>query len=371
MITSKVSMWDLFPQPLFNEMVREGYVNIQRNGYLEIANYSNKTQYEQKWNEVTLNCRGLIYDIRTKIVIARGFKKFFNWDDSTQPYPPSGTCIRMPKMDGSLGILYPCWDYPNEGYHIATRGSFGSDQAKEATKMFDEVYGSEFFRNDDGFDTTKYSYLFEIIYPENRIVVDYGSERKLVLLDVLETATGKSDLAAFDETPWPHKVEKLLLKGFADTMASEIPDGEEGFVFYWPSKDFRVKMKSAEYLEIHKLVFGLNARVVWERLGKGETWQEICEKIPDEFHPWVRNLNNSLYQQQRDIIVEVGRQWASVLSLLPKEFTRKEFAEKAVRFPLKQYLFMFYDNKSIANEVWNTLKPSGVDKITTLSEDTA
>ena len=43
------------------------------------------------------------------------------------------------------------------------------------------------------------TYLFEIIYPENRIVVDYGDYKGLVLIDVIDNETGKSDLQEFDD----------------------------------------------------------------------------------------------------------------------------------------------------------------------------
>jgi hypothetical protein len=36
-----------------------------------------------------------------------------------------------------------------------------------------------------------FTYLFEIIYPENRIVVDYNGEERLVLLGIINTETGE------------------------------------------------------------------------------------------------------------------------------------------------------------------------------------
>ena len=44
---------------------------------LTIYNYSQATQYEAHWDEVTLQCRGLVVDDMGTIV-ARPFKKFFN-----------------------------------------------------------------------------------------------------------------------------------------------------------------------------------------------------------------------------------------------------------------------------------------------------
>ena len=86
------------------------------------------------------------------------------------------------KLDGSLGILYWLGDEP----YIATRGSFESPQAQIATELL-RAYDLS------GLDRRR-TYLFEIIYPENRIVVNYDDRRELVLLAIIDTATGREFL---------------------------------------------------------------------------------------------------------------------------------------------------------------------------------
>lgn len=183
---------DLFSAERFDEMIRDGYVTVREHpiGELFIANYTAQTQYEYLWNEVTSICRGLIYDTKGNVV-ARPFAKFLNWDDSGAPKPPVGPMIRMPKMDGSLGILYNYVpDSVREhgvfdtGYcGIATRGSFESEQAKWASQFLTDAWYKD--RSVVGELTSLalsgYTPLFEIIYPENRIVVDYGGDRKSVV----------------------------------------------------------------------------------------------------------------------------------------------------------------------------------------------
>lgn len=48
---------------------------------LTIWNYTEKVQYENLWDEITLMCRGLVTDDKGSIV-ARPFKKFFNWEEN-------------------------------------------------------------------------------------------------------------------------------------------------------------------------------------------------------------------------------------------------------------------------------------------------
>ncbi len=362
-----ITLDDLFSDGLFDRMLDEKYVRQQYHpsGELAIVNYTEKAQYDRMWNDVTLNCRGLIYHVQNRTVIARGFKKFFNWDDSSQPYPPTGPVIRAPKMDGSLGIMY--WQ-PQGGYAIATRGSFTSDQALWASQA---LWSPQWDWSGEFEPKRGRSYLFEIIYPENRIVVNYGDAERLVLLDVLETDTGKSDLAEFDEFYWLDKVVKTPLPGFVDTMASDIPSGEEGFVFYWPGKDFRVKMKAAEYIELHRMIFGLNARTVWERMGAGESVESIAIKLPDEFYDWVRDIASGLTLQAKMLTNDIRHEWIQVLDKMPMSYTRKDFAAEAIKSPLKGYLFMLEDNKDISDAVWQSIKPAGGITFSAISEDVA
>lgn len=60
----------VFSKDLFEEMIRDSYVFCQKHpeADLYIYNYSKKTQFEDKWNEVTLSCRGLILDGEGNIV---------------------------------------------------------------------------------------------------------------------------------------------------------------------------------------------------------------------------------------------------------------------------------------------------------------
>jgi RNA ligase len=116
---------------------------------LTIWNYTPEVQYGQLWDEITLQCRGLIVDNEGNVV-ARPFKKFFNTEEGKHTPTPEFEVFE--KMDGSLGILF----YYQKEWVFATRGSFTSDQSKKAYELL-EKYPIE---NLD----KKNTYLFEIIY---------------------------------------------------------------------------------------------------------------------------------------------------------------------------------------------------------------
>lgn len=192
---------------LLSEEIEAGYITCRehpRDSDLKIYNYSKKAQIEQRWNDATRKCRGLIVQ-RTPWgveILAKPWLKFFNCGEH-----PEGTFnLDMPvwavdKIDGSLGIAYP----GPQGWAIATRGSFTSEQAIEGTKMLRE-------RIDEGFlPVGGVTYLFEIVYPENRIVLDYAGKRELVLLGVLSNHEtdylGAASGAFLEACDWFEKAE--------------------------------------------------------------------------------------------------------------------------------------------------------------------
>src|SRR6187402_342704 len=99
----------MFSRAEFTAMQEQGYVRVNTHPddpELFILNYTEKAAYEGVWNNVTLNCRGLIVDAGNWL-IARPFPKFFNYG---QPGCPEidldEPVVVSDKLDGSLGILY-------------------------------------------------------------------------------------------------------------------------------------------------------------------------------------------------------------------------------------------------------------------------
>jgi len=60
------------------EYEKEGWLISQSHPTLPLTiwNYSRTTQFEGKWDEITIMCRGLVTDDETGEVVARPFKKF-------------------------------------------------------------------------------------------------------------------------------------------------------------------------------------------------------------------------------------------------------------------------------------------------------
>src|SRR3954449_120205 len=273
---------------LLAEMVGGGYIRTQTHPSLPllIHNYTEKAQYENVWNAATLACRGLVVS-RDGRVLARPFAKFFNHG---QPGAPEldldGPVAVTDKADGSLGVLFPT---PG-GWAVATRGSFDSEQARHATKVWCSRYAGAFQ------PPAGLTLLFEIIYPGNRIVLDYGDLDDLVLLGAVEIATGRS-LGPGAVAGWPGpKVESFAYATLAEALAAPPRDNREGLVVHFTGPGSRLKIKYSEYVRLHRIVTGLNARVVWEAMGNGQL-DELLEPLPDEFHAWASDVAAGLTAQ--------------------------------------------------------------------------
>jgi RNA ligase len=279
---------------------------------LVLFNYTTRAQFAGRWNWLERVCRGLILDRETGEVVARPFDKFFNWGERGR-----ATNARLvevtEKLDGSLGILYR-----HGGEHrIATRGSFDSEQA---------LWATEYLRR---FDLSglpgQFTLLFEIVYPGNRVVVDYGDREDLVLIGVRNRFSGQ-------DFPYPVTKDVARRCGFsvvptariesveqALALAGELEAGREGWVLRFADGQ-RFKVKGDAYRELHRLLCGLSKKRIVEAMARGAL-EELLDTIPDEFLQEARQWREEIEMQ----VEAVGQRVARAFAAAPKG-TRKEFA---------------------------------------------
>ena len=346
-----IRIYDLISTAELSKEIADGYVRVQDHpdfpGY-RIFNYTEKAQFDNHWNDVTLLCRGLIVSGET--VVARPFSKFFNYEQRKQHFDQRlGDSVAVTdKMDGSLGILYRD---PYGEIRVATRGSFTSDQALHATALFHEKY------EDCGWNENQ-TLLVEIVYPQNRIVCDYGEMDELVLLGAVHVRDGLVTSAA--SIPWTGpRVEELRAINLAEALAIEPRSGKEGIVVRFLYDNEMCKIKQEDYVSLHKLVTGLSERAVWERLGQGAAVEEICEPLPDEFHAWVADVADKLNTEFERRFYQIETEYVEIMRDLPHQFTRKDFALRAKESPNRGFLFALLDGVDIDDKLWQTLRPVG------------
>lgn len=345
---------NLFTQEELDEMESQGYVRANEHpDFYEmwILNYTEKAAYEGMWNNVTLNCRGLIVDAFGNI-LARPFPKFFNYGQPGCPVVDlDESALVSDKMDGSLGILYRGRDGL---YYIATRGSFTSDQAIHATEILRTKYAD--FKPLKGL-----TYLFEIVYPENRIVCDYADMDDLVFLGAVRTEnelgwTYSSDKAGMFGWNGP-KAEVFEYKTMREALSATPRKGAEGFVVHLLESDMRVKIKQEDYIALHRIVTGLNARSVWQAM-MDDKLDELIEQVPDEFHGFVKGVAKDIQEKLSECLEACYLTYRDITEdMLPENATKKDFALIAKNYSYAWALFNLWEFKTIEKEWLARLKP--------------
>lgn len=331
-------------------LVEEGYlmVNTHPEYPLQILNYTRKAQFEKYWTEYTLLSRGLIIDNNFDVV-ALPFKKFFNYEELQPEHFPKATISEYDiydKMDGSLGILF----YYDGLWHIATRGSFTSDQAIRAKSILKQH------------DLTRMNvvntYLYEIIYPENRIVVNYDGAEKLVLLGIINITNG------YDYT-YDEMVEKIAFEcptfevvkrydpvaSFQELKSRNILN-QEGYVMRYG--DFRMKCKFEDYCRLHSIITNVSTKDIWATLRDGKSIAELIENTPDEFDEWVKEQVTKLNED----FARVEQNCRSVFNAIYVDgISKKDFALKTIVLKESSILFKMFDKKPYDHIIWNMIEP--------------
>jgi RNA ligase len=356
----KVKLWDIMAMDLYREMLVNKFIRINNHPTLplKIIGYTEKAQFDNEWNEVTKQCRGLVVDDKFNIV-ARPFDKFLNYGQNQADVFLKNYAVEVTdKMDGSLGIIF---EYAGD-WHAATRGSFTSDQAIWATNFLHtshKGYNLDLWHEE--------TYLVEIIYPGNRVVLNYGDREDLVLLAARSAVTG-SIRAAEDVDEWQGpKVATFPYKTLTEALGAAPRPNAEGYVIYFPELDYRVKFKQEDYISLHKIVTGLTPRRIWESMKEGKTLEDLLEIVPDEWHDWLSETYQAILDAYWDTYTEISSQFDSIIldihhwwldtTDLGFKRARKAFAEHVKGMQYQGFMFMLLDNKDISEKVWELVRP--------------
>jgi RNA ligase len=377
-------------------MLDDGYIRQQHHPTepLTIANYTEKASYGKVWNDVTLACRGLIWNTRNGQVVARPFRKFFNVSEhgDTDLADVADEPVEVwEKADGSLGVLYDT----AAGLAVATRGSFTSEQAVHATGVLRSRYPN--YRPPADVTT-----LVEILYPGNRVVVDYRDLDDLLLLAGIDIATGRT--TPFDNlrAAWPGPaVTRYPHSTLAEALAAPELPNREGYVIRFTGSDLRMKSKFADYIRLHRLVTGVTARVVWEHAGSvdlhragvdtrriaqtlqmsqtevdgilagspgGDWMAPFLDAVPEEFATWVTTTAQTV---AADVDGWEAEHKALFTTLGVDAANRRFAAARITMLPKPQQgaMFALLDGKTIRPMAWRATRPAHETPFVSESEE--
>lgn len=395
-------VWDLLGIPCGTGTLSDhlGGIETRERGDLILFTYSPELAfaraylpgalYPTGWNRVSLLCRGLIarrLPDGSLRLLYRGMPKFFNEGEvhateraELARLAASGYIVdKSRKMDGSLGEIY--FDDADGRWHLTTRGSLDSDQGRIGEQM---LYTLPHWRRALDRLDPRFCYAVEIVYPENRIVVNYGDTTELFLLRIIHRDTGyiltdRQLVAAARDlgVPTADVYEAPLEQVIAER--SHLPgDADEGIVVLYSEFEVPleqlcsgapvrlpeqrlVKIKWAAYLEVHKAVSALlNPRAaqnavlesIRATLGCGKPgiapWDDFARAFPPDRLPAVEAIAAAIWDWRRARLAEAERYRDAVVAEgpFPDRRTMADTVQRLVPAMWRGPVFALLDGKS-------------------------
>lgn len=346
---------------VYDWYAKEGYLTAVPNGHLTLYKYAPKTVFECNWNYHTMSARGLVLD-QSGNTIARPWKKFFNLNE--RPDTNITELIKLndvpelaQKYDGSLIIVF--FDPYKAFWRAITMGAWESPQAKWANEWLQDIGNDQWLYHAD----INKTYMFELVAPWNRIVVNYP-EAKMIYLGWVDNISGEDQPY---EDARKYAIAKSLepleyFKAPLDSINLEDPIvNREGYVARYPG-GFRVKLKYAQYFQLHRIMTGLSSKSIWEAMSEGSNPINSIVSVPDEFKDWFNAEVTALHDAYAHVETNAKAVWAC----RPRGATRKElavyFIESSKAYAPHQLtgiLFNMLDDKDYSKLIWKQIKPTG------------
>lgn len=218
--------------------------------------YRDATRHNyRRWDATNSVCRGLITDLKGNIV-QRPFAKFWTYrqylaQDLLLLSEGQTKLLNSPvrsiheKVDGTMGVLYWVDDVP----YIAAQRSFTNAKALKGTQILHAKCAHLFDRLDRSL-----TYVFEIIYNETAILVPYDMDEELVLIGMIETATGRA--LPLESCTLGFKIAENVTAKYGAYVndlgkleSLDIPNAE-GFVITYEDES-RIKLKFPTFRKAH------------------------------------------------------------------------------------------------------------------------
>lgn len=236
-------------------LVNEYGIKVKKEDRLVIFNYGLNCEYA---NPIVQEARGIIIDIISLEVVCWPFRKFGNHNEGYADTIDWNSARVLEKVDGSIIKLW--YDKVLNHWQFSTNGVIRAENApieNMAGLSYGDIIRKANNVNDISYDrlNKNYTYIFELVSPETRIVVKYD-EASLYHLGTRNNLTGEEydlDIGIQKPKSYPlHSLENCINAAIElnkENVSKEDVD-KEGFVVV--DKNWhRVKIKSPDYLMMH------------------------------------------------------------------------------------------------------------------------
>lgn len=316
----------------------------------------NKSIWYIGWNEYYMACRGKIININNRKLITYPFDKFFNLNEMEETrierienLLENAKYISLTeKMDGSIISISK---YGDE-IIVSSNGGFNNEPIHMANKILDKEH--KYFKNNikEGF-----TYIFEVIYPSGKRVVDYGLDEKLVLLSIREfnserllTYNECKQIALELKLELVEAIEFTSLDNLIQQAKNLSDANKEGWVLriMTDEEDILVKIKLEEYTKLHKILLSeINPFDVYDLLRRDKL-DDVIANMDDEGKEKVLNIVNTIFLVLNKIeknIREGIEETAKLFNLNKEEFKTISKDKNHPKYNTKIELLKYINSK--------------------------
>ena len=252
--------------------------------------------------------------------------------------------------------------YYDNQWITATRGSFTSEQSIKGMEILKKNYKLETFEK-------SVAYIGEVIYPENRIVVNHGKAEKVMFISTVPNLvypwhddnechwTRSLSYFKMSGIKKKHIVETKQYFNFDNKLCKDLKKlntkNKEGFVLRFFPSNFRMKIKFEDYINLHRIVSGISNVAIWEQLKDGKSFDDLIKMVPDEFFDFVKKTESDLKSEYKTLENEYKIIFKKIKKSVDNE-DRKSFAEQAKKYKHPTLLFKMLDYDDY---LWKVIRP--------------
>lgn len=245
------------PNDWYESLHKDYGIRIKKEDSLAIFSYNVECDFK---NPIVQEARGIIIDYEKIEVVCWPFRKFGNYTESYADKIDWNNAVVLEKVDGSIIKLW--FNEKTEKWQFSTNGMINADNA--TTDGYNSVKYGDIIRsasnyNDIPFDSLnkEYTYIFELVSPQTRVVVKYDAT-ELYHLGTRSNKTGiEYNIDIGIKKPKSYSINSLedCIKAAVELNKGCESDDEianEGFVVVDKNWN-RVKVKSPDYIMLHRL----------------------------------------------------------------------------------------------------------------------
>jgi hypothetical protein len=322
-----------------------------------------------EWTQENKFLRSLIYRKSDFQPLSCGFPKFVNFGENPGNFPPPTDLLDsriVSKEDGSLMIVDACENM----FNVRTRGTESYvtlDNSADFDVALDKYYNIRPWMQNH----THLSLLFEIVTPNQRIVLDYP-EIDLYLIGAINKNTYELESQVMLDSfamemlvPRPKKYEFNDLSELLSTIEKAF--GIEGCVIYQGNDLWKVK--SAEYLKLHSFKSNATEKNILNLYADQDfpSFKAFKKYIKNTFdyECWcmVEELVQNLDEVKKSVDVSINK--IDEYAQMHKNLSDKDFAflmQMTYRNPWKDVAFKKRKGMEIPNQTIKKIIKSVLDE---------